>query len=228
MLSGTFICFFIVFRKHSERDSLISCAIFNNIAFLGIPIINSLFKENMTAESSLVSSFYLLFFFTIGISFLEYSEMKKITISLMIKRCFSNPLLLAVLVGITFQAFNIKNPTYLEITISGIAKVSTPVVLIALGIFLGSVRTEHIQWKTILSFTFYTLIIAPLLLYGVCQITTINSPISVLESAMPVAFTPFALTERYQKLNRRIIAELIFVSTAFCLITIPIWFNLLQ
>ncbi len=219
----------IIFSRRKPRSaSYVACAIFNNIAFLGIPMINSLEQKNLTATTAVISAIYLVFFFTLGVSFLEIkTSTRNFSLKRTIYNCFKNPLLLSVLLGILVKLTDINLPHFAIEPISLISKAITPIILISLGIFLGSINFLKIEYRRSILFSIYTLFLAPFLLLLIARFININAQISILEAAMPVAFTPFALTERYKILDQKFIAEVIFVSSLSCMFTIPLWYSFL-
>lgn len=224
----TFVLVLTTIRHNKLNTSIVSCAIFHNIAFLGIPIINSLYNDDLSNVTAIISACYLAFFFTFGIGYLEWKETSEVKWSKVIVSCLKNPLLISVILGLISQFSGIKIPEFIIKPIGLIAQAITPIILISLGIFLSSISLKETQWRPILLFSFYTLLAAPLICFGVSALLNINSDVSVLEAAMPVAFTPFALTERYKSLSKVFIAEVIFASTVLSIFTIPLFFSIIQ
>ncbi len=224
----TLLLAIIFSRKKARSASYVTCAIFHNIAFLGIPIINSLEQRDLTATTAVISAIYLIFFFTFGVGYLELkTSAKNFSLTKTISNCFKNPLLLSVFLGVIVKLIGIKIPSFTLEPIVLISKAITPIILISLGIFLGSINFSKIEIKPSIIFSVYTLCLAPFLIYTITSLTKIQSHLSILEAAMPVAFTPFALTERYKILDQKFIAEVIFISSLASLFTIPLWYSFL-
>lgn len=226
-LTLSFLIGVALLKKTKLKPSFISAGIFHNIAFLGIPIINSLFSQSLENETSLISACYLFFFFTLGIGYLEKTESQNLNISSLIFRCFKNPLLASVILGVLVQILNINLPNLIEYPVKLIAQAITPIVLISLGVFLATIDVRSLQLKTVFVFSLYSLILAPILCLLVCRTLQVESNTSILEAAMPVAFTPFALAERYSSLNKKFLAESIMVSTILSILTLPFIYDYL-
>jgi predicted permease len=103
------------------------------------------------------------------------------------------------------------------------------VVLVSLGIFL----TRRIPLRSVLRpaliITALRLAVAPALFYAAAALTgeTAAFRTAVLEAAMPLAITPFALSSMYP-LDRNVIVTAIFLTTLLSVVTIPLWILLLQ
>ena len=118
----------------------------------------------------------------------------------------------------------------ISMSINMIAASVTPVVLIVIGLFIGRTKIGALKrWIPVFAFSFMTLIVLPALFYyGVILAGT--SPVSehgpsIIEAAMPLAITPFALAETYN-LNKGFIARSIVLSTILSVVTIPFWTSL--
>ncbi|MDB4835113.1 AEC family transporter [Cyclobacteriaceae bacterium] len=224
------LCFTVAtlaFRKLENKSSFVIGIIFHNIAFLGIPIIDRLIGVEAKNEAIIIAATYLFWVFTLGIIFLEKENAKETSILALLKSLAKNPLLLAVLSGVIFNIFQIHLPTIIKAPISLIAQSVTPVILISIGIFFGSLSISKKDIYQPFLFTVITLIICPLGLFATSDFININMKSSIIEAAMPMALTPFTLAEAYPSLNKRFIATAILLSTALSYITIPLWKHLI-
>ena len=80
-----------------------------------------------------------------------------------------------------------------------------------------------------LSISFIKLILMPAIFFGVFYKFHIGKDfnVSIIESAMPLAITPFALAEIYP-LNKQVIAISIFFSTTFSILTLTFLVSILN
>ncbi len=206
------------------------CITFSNIAFLGIPTLKQIYGNSVLAEAGIIASCYLFWVFTVGIGHLEYHKLGKIDLKSIFINLFKNPLLISVLLGTIVNIFTISLPKIIFQPIQMIASSVTPLVLIALGIFMGTISFQDKKsWSSIIGFSLVTLLVIPSIIWAVFGVFGIDSKLyktTILEAAMPVAVTPFALAEKYN-LDQDFIAKIIIVSTLLSIISISFWTTLL-
>lgn len=213
------------------RRTLFICIPFLNFAYLGIPVLMWSYGEHIAPEASLIVAVHLFWIFTVGIAYLDYSKggwekgsFKKILFGLL-----KNPLLLAVVFGLCFSALDLSLPMVFEEAISMLAKSVTPIVLMVIGLFFAySPPGKLKEWFPSSILTIATLLVLPGVFYG--ALLALNLPMdvygtSVVQAAMPVAITPFALADEY-KMNKTFIARSIILSTVFSALSLPFWIGL--
>lgn len=214
------------------RDTIIVCLMFSNVAYMGIPILTRVFDDTILSPISIIVAVYLLVFFGMGVSYLEITRHKSTTSTLKIimKTIFTNPILIAVFCSILVHITHISLPTFFTTALNMITTSITPIVLVIIGIFIGSSTLGSLRdWKPVALFSLGTLIILPLMFYIGLIIFRQNPTyhiISILESAMPLGITPFAIADHYG-LNKNFIARTIVMSTALSIITLPFWISFL-
>jgi predicted permease len=102
----------------------------------------------------------------------------------------------------------------------------TPIVLTVIGLFIGRSKFKKLNdWIPAFFFSVSTLLILPTIFYFGVQWAGYDPSYfsaSIIEAAMPLAITPFALADIY-KLNKGFIARSIVLSTIFSILTIPFW-----
>ncbi|PID70514.1 hypothetical protein CSB37_02390 [bacterium DOLZORAL124_38_8] len=231
LIVGLFMLTIIINRIFNfdtqKYKTLFICIAFGNIAFLGMPIVTELYGPQITTEASIITAIYLFWIFSIGILFLEHQQKKNTASSW--KKIFQNlvhnPTLLAIAIGITTSTMNLKIPDFIQNSLSMISASATPMILISIGLFIGTSDFKKIShWKEVILFSIFTTLITPLILFGILSLIDIphmafNS--SVIQAAMPLAITPFALADQY-KLDKSFISNSIILSTVLSILTIPL------
>ena len=208
------------------------CLGFSNVAYLGIPTLTQIYGQGILPIASLIVAVYVFWMFTIGIGFLNYSQIrsKKHIIKKIILNLTKNPLLIAVILGLLVAGLKIPIPDILSKAIDMLATSVTPVVLVVIGLFIGRSKFGNIKkWIPVFMLTVMTLMVLPALLYfGVKLFGFMPKTFSasILEATMPLAITPFALADAY-KLNKGLIARTIVLSTILAIVTIPFWTSIL-
>lgn len=218
--------------KTRLRDTIIVCLMFSNVAYLGIPLLTQVYDKTILPQLSIIVAVYLLGLFGLGIAYLEASRRTNASsaVRTITKMLYTNPLLIAVFAGIIVNALQITMPQIIATALQLIVGSVTPIVLMVIGVFIGqSSRGTVRDWYGVVFFTFATLIALPAIFYCGTVLFGMNPQqhhLSVLESAMPLGITPFALADQYG-LDKNFIARSIVLSTALSVITIPFWIQFL-
>lgn len=213
-----------LFRLDTEtKNTYIMCGFFGNIAYIGPPFLASLLPGNESLVSLLIA-IHVGVAFTVGIAILEYSKHHRLNIVQLSKTLATNPLILSTALGILLFFLPVALPDIVVRAIGLLAASASPVVLIAIGAFMAS------EWHPDGTIS-HSVIISLLALVGMPALFLLTSravpsseamTVSILEAAMPVALTNFALAEQYP-LRKKIIANAIIFSTTLSLLTIAGW-----
>lgn len=233
---GSLAIAFIVGKLLRLKDkmfrTLFICLAFGNVAYLGIPTLTQISGENILPTASLIVAVYLFWLFTVGIGVLEYSHIKKKgdLIKTIVVKLVKNPLLIAVVLGILVASFEIKIPEILNKSIQMLGASVTPIVLVVIGLFIGKTEIGKLRkWIPVLVFSAITLLVLPAIFFFGVKLAGYQpsqfTP-SIIDAAMPLAITPFALANVY-KLQERFIARSIVMSTILSVVTIPFWISIL-
>jgi predicted permease len=232
------ICFGLVyaagkFLRLSRQmfRTLFICLAFGNVAYLGIPVLVQTHGEEILPAASLLVAVYLFWLFSVGTGYLDYSMPKgrikaKSVLSGMVKDLLKNPLLISVILGLVVGALGIPLPSFILKSLDMVTASVTPTVLIVIGLFIGKSRIGKIsEWKPVFLFSLATLVLLPAIFYAGLRLFGFYSSAfssSILDAAMPLAITPFALADKYH-LDQKFIARSIVLSTILSVITLPFW-----
>lgn len=221
-----------VFRLSKEMSrSIFLCLVFGNVAYLGIPVLVQLSGESVLPSASLIVAIYLFWIFTIGVSILDFKKKKKDLLMGILKNLVKNPLLLAVILGLISALIGLKIPDVILKSLDMISASVTPTVLIVIGLFIGKSKIgEAKKWIPVFLFSLMTLLLLPAIFYfGVKALgyAPEDFSASIIQAAMPLAITPFALAEKFG-LNKDFIAKSIVLSTALSVLSIPFWISIVS
>lgn len=208
------------------------CLMFGNIAYLGIPVLTRVFGAEILPIVSVIIAVYFVWIFTIGTGCLEamrtHAREKVVTRTLI--TLVKNPLLIAVVLGMSVAGFSISLPSVIGQALDMVSASVTPTVLIVIGLFIGKSKLGTVkEWIPVALFSFTTLMILPAGLYGGLMLFGIPPQAfstSIIEVAMPLAITPFALAETYD-LNKTFISRSIVLSTVLSAFSLPFWISIL-
>jgi predicted permease len=199
---------------------------FGNISYLGIPLLSSALGSEAIGSAILLSAVYPIWMFTLAIGLIEVTGHERVHIVMIIKKLATNPLLISVLLGIL--------ASWLKIPVQGtvikmfdlFGQSVTAVVLFSLGIFLGSKEIGRLkEWWPVFGLSVVIMIILPGIFYFAAKssaMTTLQFRASILDAAMPMGLTAYAMTEQYQ-LNALLTGRLVILSTLLAAIILPVW-----
>lgn len=216
-----------VFRFDPKLKRTLFIALpYGNVAYLGIPLVVSFWGDKFQPEASLITACYLSWIFTAGMMYLEYSKSGELKIKLVLFQLVKNPLILAVVIGLVLTFSGIKLPFLIARPLEMISASVTPVILFSLGIFIGRSQLGRVkEWLPVFLLVIFMLFVKPVVMYlgvkGVfTQVHEFN--VSILEAAVPMALTPFALSREFD-LDSVFLARGIVISTALSVISLYLW-----
>ena len=225
LLIGTYALLMYFKMSASKRRTIPLLLVFNNIAFLGFPVIERTIGKLFLGEASIIAACYLFTVFSVGVFLLEATLDRQTSPLGILKSLLRNPLLVAVILGVAVQVLQIKLPASSVEVIEMIGSSTTPVVLCAIGVFMSTVTLKPIKnWLQPFIISLISLLIVPLCLWMILKSNLETTKLSIIEAAMPLAITPFAMAKNYQ-LDQNLIARSIVLSTLLSFITLPFWID---
>lgn len=216
-----------IFRYSNKmKRSLILILPFANIAYLGIPILQNAFGDEILPAAAIISAVYIFWLFTLGIVFIEALDDRNIDFKNLLIRLVQNPLLISVLVGLIIVLFKINVPEVAENTINLFATSATAVVLFSLGIFLGIQKIGNLkEWYRVAAFVGFTMVILPYVFFEILKLINFEDQLlkaSVIDLAMPLGLTPYVISIQY-KLESTLMARIVVLGTLLSVFIIPLW-----
>ncbi|MHC1723222.1 MAG: AEC family transporter [Aminipila sp.] len=207
-----------------------------NDGFMGFPVALLFFGDMgllfMLAHNSALN----LYFFTLGISMMKRNKQDKrgITITSAVKaitKLIMNPNILALIAGLILCGLGIKLPVPFNDYFLYVGNVATPMAMIYIGTSLAKSNfVEIIKDKKIIECCLMKLVWLPLITYGIMLFMPVSNIIKItciLGSCFPTAATVPMLAEQEQQ-DSRLGSEILFLSTVFSAITIPLAIQLIN
>ncbi|MDP2630118.1 MAG: AEC family transporter [Candidatus Uhrbacteria bacterium] len=219
------------FSKKTVR-TLILCLMFGNIAYLGIPILSQVYGATVLPTVSIIVAIYFIWIFTLGTGYLEATHLdgQKQVVRRTAATLVKNPLLIAVVLGVFVASFAIPIPSVIAQALDMVSSSVTPTVLIVIGLFIGKSTVGKVQeWIPVALFSLATLMIAPAAFYFGTMFFGLSPhkfSTSIIEAAMPLAITPFALADTFD-LDKEFISRSIVLSTVLSVFSLPFWISIL-
>lgn len=210
--------------------TIIACLMFGNIAYLGIPILSQLYGSFIVSTVSVIIAVWFFWFFTLVTGFVTVSR-RAHDEGAFTKTCralATNPLLVAVVAGLFFAGFSLPIPSVVIQALDMVSASVTPTVLIVIGLFIGKSPLGRVQdWIPAGALSLLTLVALPAGMIGGLMMFGISPEAfssSIIEVAMPLAITPFALADEYG-LNKALVSRSIVLSTILSVFTLPFWIS---
>ena len=222
--------FFLIFRKKYQEKvayriyTIASC--FGNVGFLGVPILEAVFKDNQVALGTAldISSVFLVIMNEIGwtIGSLIISLDKKYV---RLKMIFLNPSILAIYVAIPLFLLNVKVPDRLDSVVTILAKMTTPLCMVILGMRLAvtNVKVVFCNYKTYI-IIFIKQVVMPLVMLLFVVFLPIDTPVKqalVILASAPIASVVLNFSEMVGE-GQEDAASLVLCGTILCIITMPL------
>jgi predicted permease len=216
-----------IFRLSKQvKQALFLILSYGNVAYLGIPVLRNAYGEAAVPVAGIISSVYIFWLLTLGITLIELNGENNFSFRQLIVHQFKNPLMISVFSGLVIVFFNLKLPGVFTDTIQLFASSVTAVVLFSLGIFLGLHQAGSLKdWSAALAWSVVIMLVLPFMFYLTVRnsgMETMQLKATILESAMPLGLTPYALAVQY-KLETTLVARVVVLSTLLSMVVIPIW-----
>ena len=223
MFSGGLLGFAFRYGIRNRKDERMItfhhfCAI-NNYVFLPLIILQSLWGDKYVALLLIMNIGSTLGFWTVGVGILSGGCIKKT-----FKNIFS-PMLLAVILALSFCFFKIPVPELAANVFSRIGSISVPLMLIVIG--AGIYNSAHHLLKNkwdIIYLSLVRLILIPLILISILNMLPL--PLEIFRvvfvvSIMPVAVSAVVFMRRFGG-NPDLAAQAAVVTTLLSILTIPL------
>lgn len=227
---GTVVAYAIVkafkFKPKAQWGVYIAAMVATNNGFMGFPVTQAIFGADL---------FYLLVMLNIPTCVFFYGIMPMI---LNIGRenssgnwksnlkAMLNPAMVGISVGIVFMAFDYKPPESIDVVVKYLSDATVPLSMIIVGVQLGSSNLlEIIKDKYVNLTSIFAMLLIPFLTFlSVHFLPFLNGDVKlvvIFSSVFPTAVVTAALAFQ-QKIEGTKAAEIVSITTAMSLITIPI------
>jgi malonate transporter and related proteins len=212
--------------------SLTTC--FVNGGFIGIPIMDGAFGAEGVRLLLVILSFHTLTLIPVTTFIIERAQ--KVggegpgLLAATFKSVRQNPILIALLCGLTWSALSLPFPVWLDKVLELPANSAAPVGLFAAGLALSNVRIAGNLHHSALSVAF-KLLVLPLLVFSTAHYLLGLEPmwvgVATLTAALPSGMVPYTIALRYGVGARRA-ATAVLLSTGLSAVTLSVVLYLLK
>ena len=154
----------------------------------------------------------------------ENGKKQPVFIKETIKSLILHPCIIAVFLGLLIMDFNIPLPEYINRSITFMSQCTIPISMIVIGCILSGRKVSQLFDKATFYFTFIRLLAFPLLIFALLKLLKVDpliTGVSTLLTGMPAGTTTAILADKYG-CDAAFASTVIFISTMFSIITIPI------
>lgn len=224
---GILLSILFIHDKSRQKQSVLRYGVaFSNCGFMSIPIEQALLGADGVFYGAVFMAVFNVFQWTYGLALMSGGEEK-----VSAKKLILNPGILAVLVGIVVFVLQIQIPSVLELPMGYMADLNTPIPMLVIGYYLGSLRLSHLTQnkKQYLAY-FLRLILIPgltLVILLPFHIDTTVAVVSAIAGSAPVAATTAMFATKFKQ-DAQLAAQMVSVSTLFSLVTIPLIVTIAQ
>lgn len=206
----------------SEKGVFGFIIIFSNVGFMGYPVVEAVFGSEAVFYTSLYNLPFHLLVFTLGIFLLQEGAGRGRSADI---RAVANPGVLAVCIGILLFYYGITLPPVPAAVLGIAGSTTTPLAMIVVGALLSRLRPGTLlSNRRLYVLSTIRLLVLPVATW--CMLVPfIRDPlllgIPVIISAMPAAANTAILAEEFGG-NADLASQGVFLSTLFCILTIPL------
>ena len=206
-------------RQRDDRGVMRFAAVYGNTGFMGIPLIRSVLGESGMLITVVALAVFNISIWTHG----AYLIGGRARVSL--KKAFLNPGVIGFAIALAFFALQIRLPAPLRNAVGFVADLNTPLAMIVIGgqmaavelrSLFGDRRLYAVSSLKLLAVPLVTML--ALLPFGLDPVTYTAAAIL---AGCPVAGATSLLCQLNGK-DTALSAKLVFVSTALCIVTLPL------
>ena len=208
----TFFLAHQLFSDKKEQSIATVAALIGNTGNLGIPLGIAIFGPESIPFTTLINLMNIFIVYTLGVYF--YSR-GNFSIKESIKNIFKLPVLWFAILALSLNFYNVSLPKEIMSALQMGAYASIVLQLIILGMYLHSVRLQHLNIKLIIHVNSVKFLLLPLIAFFLLQLTPLSSIIKsiiFIEIFMPLAVSNVNLGSLYNCRPKDITA-LIFISS---------------
>jgi malonate transporter len=233
---GSILCFALVFLivRIAWGCDLASSTIqgmaaaMTNTGFVALPILHSIYGQPAVLPAAIATVFVAAVMFPASVILLESAQRGQHGSStrpvLLLKQITLNPMVLSTLVGLAWAVAGWPIPVPIATYLNIFAAALTPCALFAIGLGLTAEgMRSKLAASTIL--TVVKLVIMPLVVYGLCVISSLNplyTIAAVVCAAVPTAKTVFILAGEY-KVEEELVTATVSITTLLSVVTLLGW-----
>lgn len=203
-----------------KRSILRFALVFNNVAYMGFPLLNGLFgHEAVFYASGFILPFNVLIW-TYGI--MQFSRKGE---DRHIKRALLNPGTISILIALPLYLLSVRLPAPVLAAVDMLGDMTGPLGMLVIGVLLSHSRIKDLfaGWEMYIA-SAMRLLVVPLATYGVLSLLSVDktmTSIIVIITGMPVAVNSAIFAEMFDG-DAHLASRTVIFSTLAAMVTIPL------
>lgn len=199
----------------------------SNALFIGLPVVQSLLGDAGVIQQNMYMIFVRMFCWSYGLSL--YTGTKADWKS-SAKRLLTHPCMAATLLGVGFMVLKLPLPSFVQRTLNYCSSCLMALSMFLIGSVLANLDVSKLLRRDIWGFSLLRLVVVPGLVALGCRLFSVDPVVTstcVLMAGMPAASLTAVLAARYHA-DAELGALIVTLSTMLSMISIPLWFLILQ
>ena len=212
---------YFLFRRYPARSRTVLSfvTVFTNCAFMGFPVMESIFGSTGLLYASIYTLAFNLFLFTYGQVLFTGAGDRKV-----MAKALLNPGTISVLVGLVLLLTPLKLPLVGTKVVTLVGSLTTPLAMIVIGAMLAEVRLkEMFHGKTIYFATVLRLVLLPAATFLIMRGLGIGSHITAICTVLiglPAASNSVIFADKFGG-DSILATRIVVITTALSIVTIP-------
>jgi len=210
----------------ANRGLYILMSVFSNCAFMGLPVVITVFGVAAVYYVALFSIPFTTLVFSVGILLVAGRKKGEGQAAFKFNPIvLLNPTLIAAVLSVPLAVSGVKFPNFITESFVLIGSLATPGGMFVIGASLAYVpiKTLFTEWRVV-PVALMRLVIIPVITWLVLRQIVSNElmlGVLVVLTSMPIAATASTLSIEYEG-NEQLASSGVFLSTLFCAITVPL------
>ena len=226
LLTGMLLARLLKIRR--ERRGVFICAVaFANLAFIGFPVITSIFGEDVIPLAMVNFLAQAIIFWTIGVGFIRRSAGTEKSDENFFKRFLRvvPPATVSFLLSVIFILAGAQAPLPVEKAVHYLGNLVTPLALIFSGVMIARQKiSDFIPDRDVIIVVISRFALAPVVTWIFCRLTGLNSIVSqvmILQLSMPI-MTQITIISALYGADHRFAIKCFALSTLLLFVYVPL------
>lgn len=214
-------------KDRSKRGALIQGCCRSNFAILGVPLAVNMFGEVGGKTIAIAMPFVILMFNTYSVIILSVfsgdseKRLNRSTVLGILKNIVTNPLIIAVVLGLPLMFLGIELPAAADKTLTYLSNLTTPLALISLG---ANFKTESLKGRVGYALTgaLTKTLILPAIAVTAAALVGLRGPslgVILICFGAPTAVSSYIMAKKMGN-DHELAAQILLLSTMICALTI--------
>ena len=222
-------------KDKAKRGAFVQGMCRSNFAILGVPLAVNMFGEAGGQAIAIATPFVILMFNAYSVILLSIfagNDRHKLdlrTVLGILKNVVTNPLIIAVVLGLPFVFFHITLPTAATKTLSYLAGLATPLALLSLG---ANFKRENLKGRLGYSLvaSIGKTVILPFIMVTIAVLVGLRGPalgVVLICFGSPTAVSSYIMAKKMDN-DYDLAGQILLISTVLCSVTIFIFTFILK